>query len=159
MRASYPLRRLVFFLCNLTTGRLQNNALCAFPSVVPNHNKSHVTMTPHYRNDSTLGYKDTVDSTAAAQTHAEGRDSSSSGRSRLSDAAVTTAISTEPVLEQHGPDAVRTAATASTTSTSAPRKSRVNLACKRCKRRKQRVSDAPHRRSAITEILMLYLPV
>jgi hypothetical protein len=35
----------------------------------------------------------------------------------------------------------------------------VNLACKRCKRRKQRVSDAPHRQRAITEILMLYLPV
>lgn len=116
-------------------------------------------MTPHYRNDSTLGHKDLVDSTAAAQTYAEDHDSSYPGRSRLSETADAAAISTEPVSEQHGPNAVRTASTASTTSPSAPRKSRVNLACKRCKRRKQRVSDAPHRRRAIAEILILYLPV
>lgn len=114
-------------------------------------------MTPHYRNDSTLGYKDTVDSTAAAQTHAEGHDNSSSDHSRLSQAAVTATTSTEPASEQHGHDAIRTASTASTTATSAPRKSRVNLACKRCKRRKQRVSDAPDAGKAIAEILMLYV--
>ena len=102
-------------------------------------------MPPHYRNDSALSYKDTVDSTAAAQTHGEGHDNSSSDRSRLSHNAVAATISTEPVSEQHGPDAIRTASTGSTTSTSAHRKSRVNLACQRCKRRKQRVSDAPHR--------------
>ena len=116
-------------------------------------------MTPHYRNDSTLGHKDIVDSTTAAQAHAEGYDNSSSDRLRLSHTAFTATVSTEPVSEQHGPDAVRTASTASTTSTSAPRKSRVNLACKRCKRRKQRVSDAPHLGRAIAEILMLYLLV
>lgn len=101
-------------------------------------------MPPHYRTDSTFGYKETVDSTAAAQTHAGGRNSSSPDRSRLSDTAVTATTAIGPVLERHETDAARTASTERTTSGSAPRKSRVTLACKRCKRRKQRVSDAPH---------------
>ena len=101
-------------------------------------------MPPHYRTDSTFGYKDTVGGIAAAQTHAGGRDSSASDRSRLSDTAVTATIATGPILEQHGADAAHTASIERTTSVSAPRKSRVTLACKRCKRRKQRVSDAPH---------------
>jgi hypothetical protein len=104
-------------------------------------------MAVHYRNDSTLGYKDVVDSAIPARTYTEGRDSSTAGHARSSVGSSAATSIPDSTLERHGHDDLRTASTAGTapgTSTSAPRKSRVNLACKRCKRRKQRVSVSYH---------------
>jgi hypothetical protein len=131
-----------------------------------NHHLLHVTlcgdMAPpvHYRHDSTLGYKESVDNDASPQRQSDRQRDSLSGslsvsQRPLSDEGNNGAPSSPQSTERIFQDSANAASTSNNDmgppASTAPRKHRVTLACKRCKRRKQRVrvSEAPNVRRTV----------